>query len=49
VKTAATVLLVVSAVLLAALLFFAGAAWRARVTATGTPLPAPLSAPPYLL
>ena len=39
-KTASTVLLVISAALLAALLFFAGAAWRARITAGALAAPA---------
>jgi hypothetical protein len=39
-KTASTVLLVFAAALLAAVLFFAGAAWRARITADALALPA---------
>jgi len=40
-KTASTVLLVFAAALLAAVLFFAGAAWRARITAGALTAPIP--------
>jgi len=42
-KTASTVLLVLTAALFAALMFFAGAAWRARITADALALPAAIT------